>query len=281
MSKRMIDTSPIYEAPRGTEFKSFIHKLLVKSNLDDKYSKVLIDDDSMRTYNRAFTSSTAEPSELENYEVFEQLGDMTANKFLVWYFHRRFREIPVKIVARLRINYGSKQTFAKIADSLGFWSFIRAREDERSRDKKSLLEDTFEAFLGATETLCDDKFRRGVGYHICYSILESIFDEIPVSLKYEDLYDPKTRLKELVDCNVGMEIKYDDSIGYYDSEETQAYKASTVLCLLPGSRRWIRVGEGTASLKTDAQQMAARAALAKLKLMGISKSVPPEYETFM
>ena len=62
-----------------------------------------------------------------------------------------------------------------------------------------MLEDCVESFIGVTEMMIDDVCRPGVGHAVVYDILKSIFDEIAISLKYEDLYDSKTRLKELFD----------------------------------------------------------------------------------
>ena len=90
--------------------------------------------------------------------------------------------------------------------NLNFWPFISAaiegterNQKYRNRNKKDLLEDVLEAFIGCTEYLLDEAFRPGVGYGIVYDILESIFNELPMSLEYEDLYDAKTRLKETTD----------------------------------------------------------------------------------
>jgi hypothetical protein len=47
--------------------------------------------------------------------------------------------------------------------------------------------------------LIDGILGSGSGYGICYRILKSILNELPISLKYEDLYDPITRLKETFD----------------------------------------------------------------------------------
>jgi len=102
-------------------------------------------------------------------------------------------------VARLRINYGSKDSLYKIAENLGFWDYISSSEDERSRNRKSLLEDSLEAFMGATEMILNKKFCNGVGYAVVYDIMKKIFDGMDISLIYEDLFDPKTRLKELFD----------------------------------------------------------------------------------
>ena len=175
----------IYIGNRGVSFKSFIVKLLKKGNLQEKYIEKLTNDEGMKKYSAAFTSSFLD--EEENYEVYEQLGDLTGNKFIVWYMYRRFPQLKcpagVKVVARLRINYGAKQSFSEIARNLGFWPFISAPHDIRQRKMKPLLEDVFEAFLGVTESILDEEVRFGVGYAIVYDILASIFDEMDISFE--------------------------------------------------------------------------------------------------
>ena len=279
----------IYLGPREETFRTFIKSLLERSKLKTKYVNILTDTKSMEIYGQAFTSSSANAQ--ENYEVFEQLGDVTANKFIVWYMYRRFPQLSctqgVKVVARLRINYGAKQSFSQIGDALGFWNFISATVDDRSRKKKSLLEDALEAFIGATEFLIDTKIRLGVGYAIVYDILSNIFDEIPISLKYEDLYDAKTRLKELFD-------HYGHELGVLLYEETreeipgiQTPTVSTVKRVVNGHGKnkteggvQFTLGQGTAALKGDAQQKAAAAALLFLKKQNYSKDIPLEYKHF-
>ena len=205
----------IYYGSRQADFKNMIISLLNKGKLKKKYHSLLTSDESMKIFSTVFTSTTAD--ENDNYEVYEQLGDITVNKFIICYMYKRFPKLHctkgVKVVARLRINYGSKQSFAQIAESLGFWSFITASEDERNRNKKPLLEDTLEAFFGAIEYIIDNKTLHGVGYAVVYDILSVIFDAIDISLKYENLYDSKTRLKELFDFygeKIGS-IKYIDT----------------------------------------------------------------------
>jgi dsRNA-specific ribonuclease len=268
----------IFHGPRDEKFKGLIFNLLSKAKLKTKYLDILTNEESMSIYSKAFTSDTAHPE--ENYEVFEQLGDISANKFLVGYMHRRFPKLMcsqgVKVVARLRINYGAKQSFSSIAEKLGFWDFISASEEERSRCKKPLLEDTFEAFLGATEHIIDENVLECAGYALVYQILKSIFDDINISLKYEDLYDAKTRLKELFDCH-GVEklgtLSY-DSIKNIEEKLTICKVSHTV----QGQK--IYLGEGTASLKIDAEQKAAARAIENLRRKGFFKAVPAIYSYF-
>jgi dsRNA-specific ribonuclease len=212
--------------------------------------------------------------------VYEQLGDLSANKFIVSYMYRKFPKLKcsecVKIVARLRILYGSKQTFCVIAENLGFWPFISADEEQRNTEKKKLLEDTFEAFIGVTELMIDEKIRHNVGYAIVYEILHSVFETVNISLKYEDLYDAKTRLKELFD----LYNKGDSNIGTLQYEETKDLETRLTTSLVyqkisPTHR--VLLGQGVASLKADAQQRAASAGIYKMNSKGYVKQVPYIY----
>ena len=273
----------IYNGLRDNDFQYFLNKILKKANIKEHYINYLLSVDSLKQYNIAFTAPSANPN--HNYEVYEQLGDLSANKFIVNYMYDKFPKLQccecVKIVARLRILYGSKQTFSKIAEELGFWIYISSSEDQRNTEKKKLLEDTFEAFIGVTEYLLDSYYEKqniekGVGYAVVYKLLENVFNNIHISLKYEDLYDAKTRLKELFD----LYNKGDSNIGLLIYEETKDVEArlttSFVYQKLSDSNRKL-LGQGCASLKADAQQRAAAFGIIKMNMMGYIKQVPQIY----
>lgn len=247
-------------------FKDMIKSLIIKGQLTSEYNNILLD--NMALYQQAFTSASYD--EDENYEMYEQLGDATVNKFLVWYFYRRFPQLAnpkgIKIVARLKTNYSSKNAFAKIAESLGFWPHIRASVQQKETDKKSLLEDVFEAFVGVTETILDNYFQSGVGYAIVQRILTDIFDNIDISLRYEDLYDAKSRLKELFDINKELGVL----IYEYKPKESTVYRQKD------GNKIFMATGIG--NLKSDAQQNAAQKALDLLAKEGYVRVV--DYSMF-
>jgi len=294
-----MDTPPvIYSGPRNASFKNMITNILKQSKLKQKYISELTDEKSLQIYDQAFTAASANP--IKNYEIYEQIGDLTVNKFIVWYAYKRFPQLEcplgVKVVARLRINYGSRQSFSEIAEKLNFWPFISADEEERNRKKKDLLEDALEAFIGCTEQILDKKYRPGVGYGIVYDILSSIFNKIPMSLAYNDLYDAKTRLKELFDL-------HKDNLGtwtYIDTRE-ELLAESKIYQVPPGSSnqplkqqtgptkqdfilkpqpQWILLGSGKAAKKADAQQRAAEEGLKTLNSKGWNKEIPQEYHLF-
>lgn len=264
----------IYKGSRGADFTEVIRKVLQKGKIKQKYIDELLSESNLRIYSVIFTDKTADP--VNNYEYYETLGDSTANNCIVWYLSRRFPQIfgakCVKILARLKINYVSKTTFSSIAQTLNFWKFITASETERSTKMKPLLENVFEGFFGATQLILDNKFGIGTGYAICYNIIKNIYDDIPISLKYEDLFDAKTRLKELFDSE-----KIKSSLGPLIYETVKTPENLNETTVKAGKNI---IGKGVSALKTNSEQVASENALKYLSSQGIFKSVPEEYKTF-
>jgi dsRNA-specific ribonuclease len=293
-NRQMETMSGIYFGPRGDEFKTHIINILKRGKIKQKYIDLLTNSENMQKYASAYTSELVD--ELYNYQVYEQLGDLSCNKFIVWYIYSRFPQLKcaegVKVAARIRINYGSKNTFCKIAENLGCWKFITTTNDLRQRKKKPLLEDVFEAFIGVTESILDNLFRIGVGYACVYKILKSIFDEMDMSLKYEDLYDAKTRLKELFDIHTEQlgTLVYEEQkndcltisfIYRLDGAKYQTRPDGTInTSKIIGPYKKVLISKGVAPLKADAQQYAATEALKVLSSQGFVKHPPSIYAKF-
>jgi dsRNA-specific ribonuclease len=292
-----IVATSIYYGDRGSEFKKIMNNLFQLADLKQQYVDLLLSEDNMAEFGKAFTACSAHDS--NNYEVYEQRGDVALGHFLVAYFYDRFPALNcpegVKVVARLKINYGSKNNLCKISQELGFWPLISASVENRSRNMKKLLEDTFEAFIGCVEFIIDRQFTRGVGYAIVYKIMAAIFRKIPISLAYTSLYDAKTRLKQLVDLHrtqIGELV--------YREERNDLIVISRVYSV--GGTMWPRnhnnwgrgggrgggrgneegefLGQGSASLKADAQQKASEQAIVHLARNGVFETIPTIYSFF-
>jgi dsRNA-specific ribonuclease len=252
----------------------------LKPVISSKYVNILTDEKSMEIYEQSFVSSTA--NDALNYEVYEQMGDVSANKFLVYYFYDRFPSLMcplgVKVVARLKINYGSKKTFSRLAEKEGFWPYIKASEEWKDKRRVDLLEDVFEAFIGATEYIVNSRIERGLGAVIVEKYLKRVFDAEPISLRYTDLYDSKTRLKELMDKH-GLQL---GKIKYAETKEFAADGSAktTSRVFLTGNGRHTTIGLGTGRIKSEAQRAAAEEAISTLNRRGYTKEEPPEYALF-
>ncbi|MDC0231106.1 hypothetical protein OAK19_04005 [Aureispira] len=299
----------MYLGSRKQDFKKLIEKLLKIGGMNINSIENLLDDHSMKIYDQIFTHPSV--NEELNYEAFELAGDVTLNKAIVWYFLRRFPQLNcpkgVKVITRLKIRYVSKKAFADFGKQLGFWEFISASDEVRSKEMKPTLEDVFEAFTGATEYLIDTKIGLSVGYSVCYNIVKALFDKVKISLKYEDLYDSITRLKEtqdywnslegrekwkqhnsnrpfgrlvyenerVIDKETGFSIQYVTIYRISVKKEkkvmgnvTREIKITTKLAVL---------AKASAALLPDAKQRAALIALENLKQYGQTKPKDPYY----
>lgn len=219
-------------------------------------------------FKAAFTSRAVD--ENENYEFFEQLGDLTINKFIVTYMAKRFPQLRssdgVGILASLRILYGSKKTLSDLSARFGFDKHVRMSQEENLDVKKfrDVLEDVFEAFFGAFEYSLDELVP-GMGYLGSYRVLETMFDELDISIDYESLVDAKTRLNELKD-EYKLSIKYVDVKRDDNMFLTEVYVNNSL------------AGTGVSNFKKESQISAAEAALNWIfDNMNIKKQVPERY----
>ncbi|AFJ52317.1 RNase III [European catfish virus] len=235
--------------------EGWLGNLLAKS-VKDKYIPVIVGRRDL--WNKVFTPKSVNPD--DNYEALEIVGDGVASYFFPSYFLKRFPQLNspkgVKTVARLKIYYGSKKSFSSIADSLGFWKFIRSGPvPVNPSTRESLLEDTFEAFLGAVCTAVDDEYSiDGLGAVVAYKIMADIFDDMDISLEYTALFDTVTRLKELMD--VKKDVLGGDAV--YD------HRGDTTVITLKGRV----IGKATGAIKRDRAKEAAGQALDLLRREG-------------
>lgn len=276
----------IYNGIRGDQFKNMLRTILKRGALADGMIDQLLDDEGIKMYSTAFTHPTADTQ--NNYEYMEFLGDSMVNTAIVWYISRRFRHLQgvngVKVLARLKINLVSKKSFADCAKKLNIWDYISCSDTTRKTIKKKVLEDVFEAFFGATTLLMDSKVCMSSGYAVVYAIIESLFDEMHISLKYEDLFDARTRIKEIFDCNRHLgELVYTTDKEMVapvpNSGGITSAVFTTRVSLVPHgpTPRPVFLGKGTGNTKVDSVQVASEAGIHVLKTMGIQTIVKPEY----
>lgn len=186
--------------------KAFILKVFSEVNIKDEYKQVLITDYALSVFQTAFTAKSVLPQ--QNYEIFEFLGDSVSNHAVVAYFYNVYPQLRclsgsgVATLSRLKIKYTSSESFAKFATQFGFLQYIKATREELENSEKTqhLLEDVFEAFIGATYDILMKYFGlHGVCNQIIYDFISHVFNQQKISFDLEDLYDAKTRLKELFD----------------------------------------------------------------------------------
>lgn len=281
----MADDNPIIHGIRGKDFASLIINLLKRGKLKKEYIVKILKDGGLEEYEKVFTSKKAD--ENNNYEFYEFLGDLIANTTILWWMARKFPELrkasAVRILARMKITYGSKKVFSVISEKqLGFWDFITARQDERDTQKKSLLEDVLEGFLGLTNELIDSKIHMGAGYAICYNIIESLLDEnmklpigkqfVEIALEQSVLEDPITIIKQDIE-----DYFRPGKIIYECPERQEDELLTTCKLIIEREGKKYEIAEAKGSKKVTAKENVARESIKILYKIGFKKNIPEIY----
>ena len=115
---------------RGKDFNDTIRNILINyTKIKEEYINILLSDpNNIKLYENAFTSNSVnsfkdpetekiveDGNSTDNNAIYKFYGDNIFENFMVWYLFRRFPSLrssnDVKIIARLKINYGPKITF--------------------------------------------------------------------------------------------------------------------------------------------------------------------------
>lgn len=200
------------------EYYKFIYSLLSTYGLltDDEINK-LLDSEGMKIMTSAVTHWSV-GEEVDDYEVWETLGDSTLNKIMVWYMFRRFPDATSEELTEAKKINVSKGQFPIYAHTLHLPQYVRYRNVSYQSGKniltihldRSIKEDTFEAFFGALEYLIDARIMLGAGYIVCYNIVSYILDQQQMTVQLSKIKDSITQLKEIFDTRkkLGDSFKY-------------------------------------------------------------------------
>jgi dsRNA-specific ribonuclease len=212
-------------ASQRTDFENFILDLLTRySGL--KHPENYLTTANLTQFARAFTAASFEQKDKDfNYECLEQLGDVSVNKSIVDYCYRKLGltgdSKAVKVISKLKSKYASRQGESEMAEALDFWRFVNASEEDKKINRRKLLEDVFEAFIGTLEYVVGKQQEvENIGYIVAYRFISKVMDEIngedfkryhavieeaeakgrsKTGALFEEVNDPITKLKEISD----------------------------------------------------------------------------------
>lgn len=266
----------------GASFAKMIHTVLRDhARLKKKYIAMLLQDPaSLERFHAAFTHNSV--NQERNYEWLEIMGDATVNKCVVSYIAQRFPFLRtpegVKIIARLKIKLVAGKQLASMATRLNFPPHIRYHAPLNAAHLKSLHEDVFEAFIAAIELGIDDHVQPGSGYGVCYRLISSLLDECPISLRYEDLYDAVTRLKETFDY---FKQQLWGSIKYEIQKHPEGVSVSAFQ-YCPQTHRRLLLGRVVGQQPEDLKQQLAQSILDHIhRSQGLIRPIPAYYSEIL
>lgn len=284
-SNKTIVEGPVHVGKPIGQFQEFILNLIHQRV--PLVSDLKLDQKDMTHFMTAFTSPDVNVA--SNYELYETLGDNLLNNCVLWYISNRFPYLnmpdAVDLLTKIKIRIIQTKWIGDLSESLGFYDYIYCPRDLSVINKLKVLEDVFESFLAALNMVVDGKYKKGMGFVVCYRFMASLLDEKEIPISYEFLADPKTRLKELFDLHKTIKIQYrtypiemnNTFVSYiYESRVTDQTPTGEDVFSVP--RKILTGKEGYTD--QEAEQNVARDAIQYYKNMGITKPIPKEYLKF-
>jgi len=187
------------------EFKVFIKGLLKRGDLSEREISKYTDGSAMRIFRTAFIHPSY--SSKFNYELLELLGDITLNASIVYYILARYPNITnVGYFSHVKARLVGKKFLGKMAKKYGFFRHILYSKEvfeilmnePTKRMFRDIMEDTFEAFIGALGKVILREETYGRFNAISYKIIESFLDGMKIDpYDYRLYYDPISRLTEI------------------------------------------------------------------------------------
>ncbi len=202
----------------------------------------------------AFThTSYSNENKTESYERLEFLGDGLVNMIVAEYLYMNSSGLSEGEMSRLRSSLVCEKALSELATEIEIEKYMllgNGAELSGDRKKPSILADMFEAHVAAL--YFDAGFENVRDY-----VISLYGDRIDNAIKNGGFIDYKTQLQEKLQKNGSCEIVYEQI-----SAEGPVHHCLFEIQVVANGKV---LGKGAAYSKKEAQQMAARTALEKLK----------------
>ena len=143
---------------------------------------------------------------------------------------------------------------------------VAAEKPPLKKSREALLEDVFEAFVGATQIILYNEFGLvGVCRQIIYNFIKPLFEAKTISFAPEDLYDAKTRLKELFEIRKNVPNRLAEEFGAPRYMDASPPATSVVLRFTKNNKV---VFHGNGNSKQKSHKIAAQQAIDYFKSIG-------------
>ncbi len=217
------------------------------------------------------------PLQEMSYERLEYLGDSILGMVVARYLYERYPDQNEGFLSKMRTNIVNGKMLGSLASKIGFnkWVLISKQiEESQGRTNYKILEDTFEAFIGAIymdfqhpqaqipehslpPNLRSVEPMTGLGYHIAEIWIVSIMEKY---LDFVELIKMKTNFKDML--SKWMHDRFQDTPRFFEiSVNTSAKTQKSVFTYCVKDRTGAVLGTATGTSKKDAENNAARAAL--------------------
>lgn len=140
----------------------------------------------------------------KNNERLEFLGDAVLDLIVGEYLFTKFPDVDEGDLSKLRASLVNEKGFEKLAKSINLGSYIflsQAEENNKGREKASILSNAFEALIG--EIYLESGLK--VAEKISLNLLHEAYPKIDLASVFRD---HKTTLQELTQATIGETPQY-------------------------------------------------------------------------
>lgn len=223
------------------------------SEYGDLYRKFSILPNNEEVFRLAFTHSSYNGTvgtRNQDYERLEFLGDAVVGMVVSELCFRHHPEMKQGDLSVLKAQFIRTQSEASYCLKLGLDKYIRVGASFQGlpSDNPSLLEDVFEAFVGAL--LLDQ------GLNFTYKFLKNVFEEDISKGSIHTEQNPKSALQEAMQAEHKESVTY-KIIAEHGPSHDRSYEAGVYF-------EGVELGRGSGRSKKIAETEAARDALSKM-----------------
>lgn len=188
-----------------------------------------------------------------NNQRMEFLGDAVLGLVIATYLYLEFPDLPEGDLTRMRAAIVCEGSLAKVAREIGLSDLLllgQGEENSGGRQRSSNLADALEAVIGSL-------YLSG-GIETARKFILQVFAPVLKILKDKSVIDSKSALQELIQKRGPENVTY-KILEECGPDHAKQYKAGVFY-----QNRLLATGEGRS--KKEAEQEAARAALALIKI---------------
>lgn len=262
---------------KSDDINNILHKYSIKKNIKnlELWQKAFVHKSYALNNKKRIDSSDNSNNDsdsnnsLENYidiqeesnERLEWLGDGIIQAITAAYLWKRFPKQDEGFLTKIRSKIVKTNSLSNLAKIIGLDKYIimsyHVEHECNGRNNPRILEDTFEAFIGALYNEFDKNSDNYGGYPYCYKFFISLIEnggiDIPKIIMNDDNY--KDRLMRYYQKEFNGKFPV-----YYDLPNSNiGNKKIFTMCV--NNVNDILVGTGTARSKKEAEQKAAKQAL--------------------
>jgi dsRNA-specific ribonuclease len=211
------------------------------------------------------------PLQEMSYERLEFLGDAILGMVVARYLYERFPDQTEGFLSKMRTKIVNGKMLGFLSEKVGFPRFVilsKQIEESQGRTNYKIMEDVFEAFLGALymdfQTPQDEVTLpknipldplSGAGFHVVEQWIAHI---IETHIDFPDLIQSKTNFKDMLVRH--MQNNMQDAPRFYEVNVT-VRGSSKIFTYCVKDRNGTVLGTASAPAKKEAENMAAKAAL--------------------